>query len=59
MKRCEDVRGNIQFILAIGRKKRLFRAKIKHGEGRVGRGRHGKLWARHFGHRLARFADEG
>lgn len=59
MKRREDIRGNIQLILAIGRKKRLLRAKIKHGERRVGRGREGKFLARDFGHRLARLADEG
>lgn len=59
VKRCEDVRGNIQLILAIGRKERLFRAKIKHGEGRVGRGWDGKLLALCSGRPLVLFADEG
>lgn len=57
MKRSEDVRGNVELILAIGGKERLFRAKIKHGEGRVGGGGYGKLLVRRFG--LVLFADEG
>jgi hypothetical protein len=59
MKRCEDVRGNVQFILAIGRKERLFRTKIEHGEGRVGRRRDGKILALRFGRHLLFFTDEG
>ena len=59
MKRREDVRGNIQFILAIGRKESLFCAKIKHGEGRIGRRRNGKILPLRFGRHLLFFTDEG
>ena len=59
MKRREDVRGNVQLKLAIGREERLFRAKIEHGEGRVGGWRDGKILALRFGCHLLLFIDEG
>ena len=59
MKWSEDVRGYIELILAIGGKKCLFRTKIKHGEGRIGRGRQGKLLAVRFGGHLVLLVDEG
>jgi len=60
MKGCEDVRGDIQLVLAIGRKEGLFRAKIKHGEGRVGRRGYREILALRFGgHHLFLLTDEG
>ena len=59
MKGCENVRGDIQLILAIGRKERLFRAKIKHGEGWVRRRGEAKIGTLRLGRHLVFFTDEG
>lgn len=59
MKRRQNVRGDIQLIVAIGGKKRLFRTQIKHGEGGVGRGRDREImWALRLGRELVFSADE-
>ena len=58
VKRCEHVRGDVQLILAIGGKERLFRAEIKHGQRRVGGGRYGELLLLRY-ERLVLFVDEG
>lgn len=59
MKWREDVRGNVELVLAVGREKRLLGTLVEHGERRVGRRWEHEVLALRLGSHLFFLVNEG